>query len=830
MTVTPRMAAVPFLLLLLTWLSWRAINPDAERFDRSHAALDHFAMVENALYRDVLTARTGMLRNYDPLVRDVNALYVSLDRLRGVAPADAELVASLDQLATLRRLQDEMIEQFKSDNALLQNSLAYFGLFSVNLSASDHDGPFVQEVSALAAAMLHFTLDTSPDAAREVEMRLNALSTRDLPAGKAESAEALLAHGRLLFKLLPATDEVLRSLFAVPTKQDEHALRAMILTRQKASRDASRVFRILVYGTSLLLLAILVQFGLQLRRRARALQRRAALEHVIAGISTRFINSQPHEIAAHVEQALGELGESLDASRAYFVLAGAPSRVHVWCAEGITCPPGWPRQALALSPRLAPAQGAVHIPSVDRLSPGDDRESLAAAGVRSWTCVATLRGDEISAILGFDAADPHGGARGDDLGLMRMALDAIANAVRRALLEQEKGRLEQQLARAQRMETVGALTSGIAHNFNNIVGAILGYAEMADAKAVGNLSLASDIGEIRRAGELGRDLVDQILTFGRPRDARRSPVSAPDLIAEAASLFRASAPPDVELVVREASGQAIVSGDRAQLQQVLLNLCNNAAQAMDGCGRVEVEIDIHEIAQGRPLSHGSVAPGRYMRIAVIDAGRGMDDAVLRHIFEPFFTTRKIGNGLGLATAREIVREHGGAMNVATQPGAGTRIEAWMPCIVATILPPDDHMPALPFGRGETLLVLDEDRDELLRYEEILAALGYEPVGFARPGDALAAWKAAPQRFDAMVVSHLGPAAPMLRMTAIIHNVAPNAPVVLATRSADEIGADALVAAGVREVVRLPFIAIEIAVALKRCLAASRKMSSGASAS
>ena len=170
MRLTPAAAAVPLVLVLLTWLSFRASNMDAERFDRALGALDRFALVESALQRDVLSARVGMLRNYDPLVREVNVLNDLIIRLRDAAAADAEEAAAVDRLGASVNRQEELTEQFKSNNALLQNSLAYFRLSSGHLSEADRDDALAPAVSALAAAMLQLTLDTSPPAAGEVEI------------------------------------------------------------------------------------------------------------------------------------------------------------------------------------------------------------------------------------------------------------------------------------------------------------------------------------------------------------------------------------------------------------------------------------------------------------------------------------------------------------------------------------------------------------------------------------------------------------------------------------------------------------------------------------
>jgi CheY-like chemotaxis protein len=294
------------------------------------------------------------------------------------------------------------------------------------------------------------------------------------------------------------------------------------------------------------------------------------------------------------------------------------------------------------------------------------------------------------------------------------------------------------------------------------------------------------------------------------------------LLAEAAALLNASLPPEIDLAIREAPLAAIVSGDPAQLQQVILNLCNNAAQAMGNAGRIEVETDVHEIGRPRSLTHGVIQPGRHVRIVVRDAGRGMDAATLARIFEPFFTTRSAGNGLGLATVREIVREHGGAINVASVVGEGSRFEVWLPCQTVAVPAPEADAPVLPLGHGETVLMVAGDSARLLRDEEMLAALGYEPVGFTGAEAALAACRATPARFDALVVGHLCPPASSLELATALHAAAPHLPIVLATKSTDQIGADSLVIAGIADVVHWPIVAAEIATALNHCAAAKQR--------
>jgi signal transduction histidine kinase len=444
---------------------------------------------------------------------------------------------------------------------------------------------------------------------------------------------------------------------------------------------------------------------------------------------------------------------------------------------------------------------------------------LADAGLHGWLCVPVVCGGRVCAVLGFDAVRASALAEWTEFALFRMAFDAIGNAVRRVRLEQERDRLEANLQQARRMETIGTFASGIAHNFNNIVGAILGYTEMADARVRAGGRSAASLAEIRRAGERARQLVEQILKFGRRSEGRRERVCIKALVAETKSLLAASLPSHIEFLVSETPEMAVVSAEAAQLQQVVLNLCNNAAQAMDGAGVIEIGIEVREAAHALRVGRREVGPGRFAIISVSDRGPGMDEATLERIFEPFFTTRAEGNGLGLATVREIVEEHGGTVEVRTAPGVGTRFDIWLPSD-SSDEPTSARLSSGNAGRGagETVLVLETDRGHLLRHEEILAALGYEPVGFTKLVEAAAACRSAPARFDAILVCHVPGGSP-LEFAASLHDIVPGLPIILATPSTENLDAQLLAASGITELVHHPLASAQLAATLSRCLAA-----------
>jgi signal transduction histidine kinase len=817
MRLLPGAVGVLLLLALLTWLLLRGIDTNARAYSSTLRAFDDFALAEASLHRDILQARAGLLRNYDSLVTDAQAVEDAVTRLRSHARTEGLDARPADRLAAAVAQQEELTERFKSSNALLQNSLSYVGLLSASPAFGAEDAQRAPAAGALAAAILYLTRDTSPDAVTALRERIDRFAAQAPTVGPdAEAAPALVAHARLLHDLLPAVDEMLKALVAVPSRQPLDEMRALFADHQSVVEATAHRFRLALYLVSLLLLIMLVLFGLRLRSRAVALQRQAAFERVIAENSTRLINCPPAEVDARLAQVLGELARAIGAERAYLVLDEEPIRVHAWSMDGKAYPPGWPYQALALSAQFGTAgSDIVTIPDVAALQPGTTKDTLTAAGVRAWVRVPLIRPGRVQGIMGFDAFRPiRNGAF--PVPVVGLAGDAVANAIEREFLERDKARLTTRLERARRMQMIGSLASGIAHNFNNIIGAILGYSEMVESQLARGSKSAQHVDEIRRAAERGRDLIDSILTFGRRRDTRVRPLQVRAMFAEAATMLRASLPSGVALVVEDIPDLA-VPGEAAQLQQVILNLCANAAQAMQGSGCIRVTAEQRYLTAPLQTSHGALAPGSYVCLAVVDNGRGFDERVARRLFEPFFTTRLAGTGLGLATVHEIVRDHDGAMNVQSEPGLGSRFEVWLPATAAGSI----AEPAmLPLGHGETVLVIESEPQRLLHDEEMLAALGYEPVGFTHAADAIAACRFAPGRFDVILVSHASQSQSGLDLARALHQIAPRPPLLLATASTIDASAAALSEAGISEVLRRPLVSTELAEALARCLRSS----------
>jgi signal transduction histidine kinase len=813
----PFVLGVSFLLALLTWLLLRGIDTNVPAYAVTLRAFDDYALAEASLHRDVLQARAGLLRNYDTFATDAQAMEDAVARLRSHAQAESLDMGPTNRLAAAVIEQESLLERFKTSNALLQNSLSYVGLLSTSPEFLAHEVRLAPATGALAAAILHLSRDTSPDALKALQERIDHFAQQAPTTGpEAETARAMLAHARLLYDQLPIVDETLRAFIAVPSAQALDETRALFSRQRGAVEAVEQRYRLLLYVVSVLLLVMLVFLGLRLRARAAALRRRVAFEHVIAENSTRLINCTPAETGTRLTQVLGEFGRIIDADRAYLVLDETPIRVHKWSKDGVTFPPGWPRQALAAAEQLGLAESNnVTIPDAAALPPGSLRDGLTEAGVRAWACLPIVRPGRVRGIIGFDRFRPIRN-KISRVPIARLAGDAVANALERELLERDRAKLSARLERARRMQMVGSLASGIAHNFNNIIGAILGYSEMIEPQLASGTKPVQHIEEIRRAAERGRDLVDNILTFGRRTDARSRPVQVSALLKEAASFLRASLPSGIELIVDDVSNDVAVSGEPAQLQQVILNLCTNAAQAIDDRGYVHVTARLEEVAELLQVGAVQLRQGRYVCLSVSDNGCGFDERIARRMFEPFFTTRLAGTGLGLATVREIILDHDGAIGVKSEPGRGSRFEVWLPAAAADSLAATDPA-GLPLGRGETVLILEGERERLLRDEEKLAALGYEPVGFEQPGDALVACRSEPDRFDIILVSSGWQAQGGLDLARALAEIVPLKPVLLAVASSIDINVNALAEAGISEVVRWPLDHTELASALVRCL-------------
>jgi signal transduction histidine kinase len=398
-------------------------------------------------------------------------------------------------------------------------------------------------------------------------------------------------------------------------------------------------------------------------------------------------------------------------------------------------------------------------------------------------------------------------------------IGAVMDVTEQKWAELERVRLEQRLRQAEKMEAVGRLAGGIAHDFNNILGAILGYGELAQKGAPEDSNMRRYIDNVMQAGGRAKSLVEHILAFSRSSVGERGPIHVQAVIEEALELIAASLAPGVSLAKRLEAGDAAIIGDTIQLHQVAMNLCTNALQAMENGGVLEVVLDRGELPQDSRLSHGELAPGVYVRLCVSDTGSGIAPHVLDRMFDPFFTTKGVGEGtgLGLSLVHSIVTDLDGAIDVRTTVGRGTKFTIWLPTAGEAAAPSADVATELPHGDGQTVMVVDDEKPLVALAEEILAELGYEPVGFSSSTAALEAFRAAPRRFDIVLTDETMPGLIGTDLAREIRLLRPDIPIVLMSGYSGAPLDERARAVGVREILRKPLRGKDIAKCFRRVL-------------
>ncbi|MEX3953316.1 PAS domain S-box protein [Paraburkholderia sp. EG287B] len=385
--------------------------------------------------------------------------------------------------------------------------------------------------------------------------------------------------------------------------------------------------------------------------------------------------------------------------------------------------------------------------------------------------------------------------------------------------EQARRQLESQLRQSQKLEALGTFAGGIAHDFNNILGAIVGYGELALQALADETPEQRYVAQVLKSADRARSLVERILTFSRSGLTTRQPVHVQPIVQDSIEMLKVRLPACIRLEAELNAPKAHIEGDPAHLDQLVTNLCVNAIHAMPGGGTLRVVLDTLDLDAARSLSHGAVEAGHFVRLAVSDSGVGMAPDLLERIFNPFFTTRKAGEGtgLGLALVDGIVREYGGGIDVSTMVGAGSQFELLLPTIDSHTSQPREDEKACPYGEGQTILLVD-DEEALVRIgEERLAELGYEPAGFVSSDAAWQAFRADPQRFDAVVTDQTMPGITGVELARMIRSLRAEIPIILVSGfSSPALEAQAR-EAGVNAQLRKPLRRAELARTLKHLL-------------
>ncbi|MFA6241753.1 MAG: PAS domain S-box protein [Candidatus Hydrogenedentales bacterium] len=379
--------------------------------------------------------------------------------------------------------------------------------------------------------------------------------------------------------------------------------------------------------------------------------------------------------------------------------------------------------------------------------------------------------------------------------------------------------LERQLRQAQKLEAIGTLAGGVAHDFNNILAAILGYGEMALQELEPGTAAHTDVKNVLQASSRATELVRQILTFSRQMEERRIHVRIEHVVHEALTLLRALIPASVEIREHLDGKGGYVLADPSQLHQVVVNLCTNAYQAMlDTKGAIKVALRPCTVTAEMKRENPSLHEGMYMLLSVQDTGCGMGKETLEHIFDPFFTTKGMGKGtgLGLSTVHGIVRAHGGAVVVRSELGSGTTFDVYLP---STEEPKSiDQAQQQPIiGGNERILIVDDEETlaELLKRQ--LERFGYEVVKLTDSEEALRVFREQPEIFDLLITDQNMPRLTGVQLAQEILGIRRGLPIILATGYSERLSREEALSLGIKAYLNKPIEAYRMAQVIREVL-------------
>jgi CheY-like chemotaxis protein/two-component sensor histidine kinase len=371
------------------------------------------------------------------------------------------------------------------------------------------------------------------------------------------------------------------------------------------------------------------------------------------------------------------------------------------------------------------------------------------------------------------------------------------------------------------MEALGTLAGGIAHDFNNILAIIMGYTDMAKLALSEDSPVLNKLNEVLKATDRAKELVKQILAFSRKTEHLKVPLQLGAIVNEAMKILRPSLPSTIEIKT-DVLCSADLLADPTQMHQVLMNLCTNAAHAMQDKGGV-LEIRLADIVLGtkHDTLSGSLQPGRYAELTVKDNGHGIDPAIIDSIFDPFFTTKDSGEGtgLGLSVVHGIIESHGGAINVESLPGKGTKFTVLMP-VVEEDRGPQKVDPALALPRGqERVLVVDDEPVLAEMVKQMLEELGYDVVSRTSGIESLEALRhqSSEKRFELVVTDMTMPHFTGTDLARELSRFDPAIPVILMTGFSNKIDAEKAQGLGIQGFLMKPVALEELAITVRMAL-------------
>lgn len=408
----------------------------------------------------------------------------------------------------------------------------------------------------------------------------------------------------------------------------------------------------------------------------------------------------------------------------------------------------------------------------------------------------------------------------DEDGLLTHLEGSARDITAHKIAEQEKAALEMRLRQTQKLEAVGTLASGISHDFNNVLGIIMGYADLVCSDLPEGTRERNNLENVLRACTRAKDLIKQILVFSRPDDGmERKALDLNSIVEELVTFLRASLPSTIDIRTDLSQSCGMVLGNSIQLHQVLTNLCTNAAHAMEQkSGFLEISLADMELDVAAVPRYPDIKPGPYVRISVRDTGHGMDQATMERIFDPYFTTKAVGKGtgLGLAVVHGIVKSHQGAVSVYTEPGKGTTFHVYLPRAAGASMSCEEKTDVIR-GGTERILFVDDEEFLVDIWQKSLQRLGYQVVGVTSSLEALELFRILPDNFDIVMTDYTMPQKTGAELAEQMIAIRPDIPIALCTGLRENITVTKMKDIGIRSFLMKPLELKSTALEIRRLL-------------
>jgi len=370
----------------------------------------------------------------------------------------------------------------------------------------------------------------------------------------------------------------------------------------------------------------------------------------------------------------------------------------------------------------------------------------------------------------------------------------------------KRKQLEKRLRQAQKMEAIGTLAGGIAHEFNNMLGIILGNAELAIADVPEWNPAKHCLEDIRTASLRAADVVRQILSFARKMPITYKPLQISIIIKESLRLIRATIPKSIELRREVLCNSEMILSNPTEINQVFMNLCSNAVHAMEEeTGILEVRLEATILNDHSAAQYEDLTAGRYVKLTIKDTGEGMDPEIKDRIFDPYFTTKSVdkGSGMGLAVVFGIVKRHNGAIKIMSEVGQGTTAEVLLPVNDVPKETEVEESNNLPSGT-ESILFVDDEPSLLKMAKQMLERQGYKVIEKISSTEALKLFREEPDKFDLVITDMAMPGMAGDRFVKEIMKIQPNIPIILCTGHSDRMDEEKAKELGIKAYTMKPF--------------------------